>query len=1773
MKRRILAFLLAFTLISVNIPAIFAFGEEAGTEQNPITIKTWEEFETFLNSNHSGNPTYYSLAEDITYIGTDAYGGYDLSDAVLEGNGHKISGIKLNSTLFDTVVNTAIRNVVFDDITFVSSEEQKDVAILANVVDFSSYITSCAFSNCVLTLPDACCNVTAGIVAAQNEGVITNCIVEDSCEIIHQSGNCSTSSHTIGGLVGVNTEGLIINSISYVKFDLAQNKKYVLGGITAKNQCIVEYCYSEVEAPDVNATFDALVGNSSTDGEIINCVYRSEGKYTTVGFSSIKDYNSMDIEVFAAEMTELSQNDYNQNYEFSMFSIKDLACPWTVENGKLSLSFDGLTAWVYVYLDKNLSNALLTFESEIGKKVTDSKYAFKVGSYCDKVYNRNSFEISYNTTRYMMVNNFVYSPINSYVTKLNNTADGLETNYSKMYLAPASVVVSGGDSKEDYVKNTSKGKIYPFGTELSLSNIGIDDELISLKFDGEGTEASPFQIKNGFDFQTLAKYVETGESYNGIPYNEAYYSMMNDIDLSGFSFGTIGSVGNNNKNAFRGVFDGKGNTISNYTINTTRSMQGIFGLVAGYPDNGNNKGKKAVVKNVLLENVAVKGMSGSYGDLRGALIGQAEYATVSGCFVDNTNTYMEGGTQIGGLIGYAYYCDIFNCGSSTKIVTHSGVAYAGGIVGNSAHSAIRNCYVNTNFVINNVTDKRFMCIGPVAGYIRNTDFDNNFYTEHSEINYGKVKGVSSVLLSYMQSEDFANALTVYSEKNSFGNIFKTRNISVKLPIPTPTDSQRAEYLVSCIPTDLGKITLSNSSGTALRPFNQTITVAKSEGNDSIKEIIITDLKGVVQNIKVKEEIAGEKYSFDMPNYPIYIIPKFADVYLKGEGNIRNPYQITTFEEFMYMASKVNEGNNSQNYKGVVYRFADYSLMTDIDFEGNGFEGIGTQSNPFKGYFYGNGHTISNAVFSKALFNYISGDFLIEGLELKNITVTENEGALFVYDGSKGTFISLNNIMATDCKFTGAGGSGLVYYGAEYGTYLFSFRMKNISYTGGGLTTALVKNTNYPVEAFYGVLINSSCSYLCLNLYDGSTFTFGYSYTYNTTFKKHGDGFHAYTEISEDELRNKDFIANLSASKHQNNFSWGWTPSIVDGYATIAAFEDKKAYYPISYDNVFSQSNIEFINMSSAIYGAEENETVTLSFNPIAYTGDLKITDKNGKEILYVLTAPKENETYGTISFIMPESNVKITNNGKSIKYYVFWGEGTKESPYIISTPEDLKKVADIINGTMDASSYHFVTEYNSAYFVLNEDLDMNGINWEGIGTSGTHFQGNFNGNGHTISNLNINSGRADGGRQGLFMILGTKAVVKNLTVKGANVWSESSPVRGSAAIAKENNGLISAVMVIDCTLQLGNWDFIGGIAGRNTSSGIIEYCGVVNTFLRYRWGGAGKFPIGALTSRNEGTLRNSYSYACSFANGNSNVNPLCPVGNEPLNCFYYTESTDDGKWSGKSFSKEDFNSGHVTYFGLNQANTSNPIWRQNLDSEPSDLYPFPFESHGIVCLYTTDSGEFYTNAQMVSSGLTLMLGDANLNGKVDAEDAVLLRRYLSGSESMSKNALVSCDVNKDGKVDKDDLKILSKYLDDGVISGEALIGKISELESIIPEGGALVGDINRDGMVNKNDLELFKDFLDGKIQLKGAEKLAANVDLSDGFDASDLQIIREYLDALAEERKTHSHVGQYVYSGDKEEIGDIPSPGDNSTPIFIYISTLILAFVLLKQITFKRKPI
>jgi len=135
------------------------------------------------------------------------------------------------------------------------------------------------------------------------------------------------------------------------------------------------------------------------------------------------------------------------------------------------------------------------------------------------------------------------------------------------------------------------------------------------------------------------------------------------------------------------------------------------------------------------------------------------------------------------------------------------------------------------------------------------------------------------------------------------------------------------------------------------------------------------------------------------------------------------------------------------------------------------------------------------------------------------------------------------------------------------------------------------------------------------------------------------------------------------------------------------------------------------------------------------------------------------------------------------------GSGTQEDPYQISSTDSFLTFAANVNDGSNAG-------YADTYFLLTNDLDLTGIDWEPIGNMNdmenhsTLFLGSFDGGDHTISNLKYESDKYNCGA-GLFGV--NCGEVKNLAIE---IRAERMYVgNDSAVLASVNDGLIENVMI------------------------------------------------------------------------------------------------------------------------------------------------------------------------------------------------------------------------------------------------------------------------------------------------------------------------------------------------------------------------------------------
>lgn len=344
--------------------------------------------------------------------------------------------------------------------------------------------------------------------------------------------------------------------------------------------------------------------------------------------------------------------------------------------------------------------------------------------------------------------------------------------------------------------------------------------------------------------------------------------------------------------------------------------------------------------------------------------------------------------------------------------------------------------------------------------------------------------------------------------------------------------------------------------------------------------------------------------------------------------------------------------------------------------------------------------------------------------------------------------------------------------------------------------------------------------------------------------------------------------------------------------------------------------------------------------------------------------------------------------------------------FLIKTFDDLRFMAGAVNSNDK--------DYIYASYILANDIDCKGKAWTNpIGKYVICFEGTFDGQGHTIKNLNVDSGIEDGKRYPLFATLWEKAVVKNLIIDNASVSPSDSKVCGAGGIAQQNHGTIKSCVVKNSTIELGDYKYLGGLSGNN--NGTIENCAVINSTLSRIGDGVGVRPIGGVVETNHGKLKNCFSYGCTFNNGSSENGGVASNGYTRVNnCYYYTTSEVHSAYD-DSIAKtaEQFASGEVAVL-LGEA------FGQKIGT---DEYPV-LGGDKVYTIYTNDDSKenIYIN--------TPLLGDVDFDGVITIKDASIVSQYLIGKAKLNEIQLLYADINQDGIVNISDLTAIQKILTD-----------------------------------------------------------------------------------------------------------------------------------------------
>ena len=280
------------------------------------------------------------------------------------------------------------------------------------------------------------------------------------------------------------------------------------------------------------------------------------------------------------------------------------------------------------------------------------------------------------------------------------------------------------------------------------------------------------------------------------------------------------------------------------------------------------------------------------------------------------------------------------------------------------------------------------------------------------------------------------------------------------------------------------------------------------------------------------------------------------------------------------------------------------------------------------------------------------------------------------------------------------------------------------------------------------------------------------------------------------------LATLQTNAPETGKAWSWKEGAE--YPTLVSNVSRSMTLKPYLNSCTAKVSVSGLTGESGVYLLENGvNTVTLLLDS-GYSG----------ENVYVRTNAANAD--GQIQLTTSGVSVPIGNAEKTILYY-----GTEEdfkagkwytagdAPYQISTGRELVYLAQLVN---DGNNFSGKT------IVLTADIDLNNQAWTPIGNENGFdaelaFSGTFNGDGYTVSGLNV----PDTYFPGLFGQISTSAVVQNLIVKGSvtggdeasGTWAEA------AGVAAYNDGCIQ------------NCGFYGTVTG--SSDGSVSVYGLTGS--------------------------------------------------------------------------------------------------------------------------------------------------------------------------------------------------------------------------------------------------------------------------------------------------------------------------------------------------------
>lgn len=896
---------------------------------------------------------------------------------------------------------------------------------------------------------------------------------------------------------------------------------------------------------------------------------------------------------------------------------------------------------------------------------------------------------------------------------------------------------------------------------------------------GSGTAADPYLIGSDADWETFVSYIND----KGGNYRFKNYKLTADIHVTSM----VGK--NDDTNAFKGIFDGNGHTM---TLNLT--TDGSSNFFAPFRYVGGSTFKRL--------HIAGKITSNSY--YVASLVGHHRWGTLNiyNCWssVDIVCTKKTGNSFNAGFVGYSYdsKININNCrfdGSLQGAETGGWSGFVGQRMSNSSSMNISNClFAPTQLTAATNNSNTFAYNSDVI--------TNSYYTKP----LGKEQGTA---VGTMADSELLNSLGKGWEKreNKIVPVFDIKNLSTG-SIECNTFWAYTGEEVTVTPT------VKDMDGNTVSSENYSVSFSPSP------------VKEVGRYTMTVTSNTANGYSGTLTHQ--FKVTKN----ISGTGTKDEPYLINTTDDWNLFAKSVEGGID---YYGKYVKLTnDITISTMV--------GVCDESGdrPFRGIFEGDNHTLTANITSTATGDNknnqgVAPFHLIKQATIQNLTVAGNIKSASKYAAGLVGWIDgkSKDSNIKDCIVKATITTSADCAGGFVGNICYSDR-NNLYFTNSVFAGKIINTSSDDSRRAGGF-----CGYGYSNSYFENCLENG-TYT-NVTYMNPRNAYGAFFNDRVNSLYyvNKIAVNDKYITKEYGCYQVANTVPADELYLQreIKGYQFYQSVWITGLNDSYPYNNGEEVSLAyelktnSGKLTKDTDYTVTLSPNAPAAAGDYTIsfTAKEGNSGGYAGTTTR------TFSVM----------DGENLDGYVFNTEGEGESKvYLINNERDLERLAAYVNSGHDATDKTFK---QTADITLTAAHTSIGGYFEG---NFRYFKGTYDGNNKTISNLTVNAPNSN--YQGLFGYT-REAKIKNVTLANCNITGKQNTggivgyaststaienchvngnINATASVAGYHGGIVgsaTATSITNCTVtgtistSVSN-DNYGGIVGAANYDVVITSC-------------------------------------------------------------------------------------------------------------------------------------------------------------------------------------------------------------------------------------------------------------------------------------------------------------------------------------------------------------